>query len=100
MISYARRFLGPIIQYDHENQSCLLETLLLYLKSSCNRQKTAESAYVHINTINYRIKRIEEIAGVDLKDPDARLNLHVGLEVYNTLTENERKSLFAPSIYQ
>jgi purine catabolism regulator len=36
---------------------------------------------VHPNTLRYRLDRIREISGVDLEDPETRLNLAVALRV-------------------
>jgi DNA-binding PucR family transcriptional regulator len=33
----------------------------------------AERLHVHRNTFRYRLRRIEELAGIDLDDPDERL---------------------------
>lgn len=63
---------------SHEN---LVETLAVYL--SCGGDVTSSSAslHVHRSTLYYRLGRIEEIAGVDLRDGEQRLWLHLGLKM-------------------
>jgi len=55
-------------KYDTKNSSNLLETLEMYLEKHRNIGLSAEFLYIHRNTMKYRINRIEEILGCDLKD--------------------------------
>ncbi len=45
------------------------------------KQQAAARLRVHPNTLRYRLDRIREISGVDLEDPETRLNLAVALRV-------------------
>lgn len=58
-----------LTDYDQKNHTQLISTLETFLKYDGNLYETAEHLHVHVNTIHYRIKRISEIAQVDLKDP-------------------------------
>ncbi|NUR06024.1 MAG: helix-turn-helix domain-containing protein [Nocardioidaceae bacterium] len=66
---------------DADSNDNLVETLAAYL--SCAGDVTAASAalHVHRSTLYYRLGRIEEIAGVDLRDGEQRLRLHLGLKM-------------------
>ncbi|MBU3113226.1 PucR family transcriptional regulator [Clostridium lacusfryxellense] len=55
-------------KYDLKNSSNLLETLEIYLEQQKNIGLAAECLYIHRNTMKYRINRIEEILGCNLKD--------------------------------
>lgn len=63
----------------------LQQTLRAYL--SCNGSPTdaAERLHLHRNTVLYRLGRIEEIAGLDLRDPEVRLSLHLALKIEDVL---------------
>ena len=50
------------------SQGILVETLLAYYMSGFNVGKTAEALYIHRNSLQYRLKKIEEILEVDLED--------------------------------
>ncbi|MFC8381797.1 PucR family transcriptional regulator [Nocardia sp. NPDC057272] len=50
----------------------LWETLCCYLGNDRNRKKTASALGVHTNTIDYRIRRVGQLTGLDL-------TLHAGL---------------------
>lgn len=47
----------------------LLETLRRYIGNNLDRQRTARVMRIHPNTLTYRLKRIEEITGLDPARP-------------------------------
>ena len=66
---------GPIARlqaYDAEHRSDLLLTLRCWLDSFGDIQAAARRAIVHPNTLRYRMRRVAEVAGLDLADPDQR----------------------------
>lgn len=73
--------LGELIQSDQEGESSLLMTLEEYLKHQCDLKKTAQSLYLHPNTLRYRLKKIEEILSVPLDDFDTKLNLMTAFKI-------------------
>lgn len=60
--NYCHPALKIIYNYDIE----LHETLKKYLECSKNATFAAEQLFIHRNTLNYRIKKIEELTGLDL----------------------------------
>lgn len=75
---YYDEVIEPIVRYDNYNQTDLYEVMESYLKHSGSVKDTAEELYVHRNTINYKIKKIEEILQVDLSSLDQRMKLMIG----------------------
>ncbi|SDN97240.1 PucR family transcriptional regulator [Alkalicoccus daliensis] len=67
--------------YDREQNSSLLETLEAFLYKDGNMNETAKLLHCHVNTLNYRLKRIQEISGVKLKDPVQKLGLYLDLKL-------------------
>lgn len=65
--------------YDAKNQTNLLHTLDVYLLNDCNAQHCGRLLFLHRNSLVYRIHRIQEIAGIDLSDPDERSYLRLSL---------------------
>ena len=59
----------------------LLATLERYLDLAGNAHATAADLRLHRTTLYYRLQRIEELAGTDLKDGDERLCLHLALKL-------------------
>jgi len=80
LVDYSRRHLGPLIKHDATRKGNLVATLRAYLETG-EQQQAAQRLRVHPNTLRYRLDRIREISGVDLEDPETRLNLAVALRV-------------------
>jgi len=80
LVDYSRRHLGPLIEHDSTRKGSLVPTLRAYLETG-EQQRAAQRLKVHPNTLRYRLDRIREISGVDLEDPETRLNLAVALRV-------------------
>ncbi|PZG02678.1 PucR family transcriptional regulator [Micromonospora deserti] len=59
----------------------LLATLERYLDLAGNAHATAAELRLHRTTLYYRLQRIEELAGTDLKDGNERLCLHLALKL-------------------
>ena len=68
--------------HDRDHRSDLVNTLEAYLEHGGALAEAAASLNVHRNTLLYRLERIEEIAGVDLRNVQQRLNLYVALKSY------------------
>jgi purine catabolism regulator len=79
--SFAGRMLEPLVAYDRARGAPLLKTLEVYLQRHGNLRQSARDLHIHLNTLNYRIQRISEVIGADLKDADVRLDLLLALRV-------------------
>ncbi|TAK23384.1 MAG: PucR family transcriptional regulator [Chloroflexota bacterium] len=77
--------LGALADYDRQHDGELVRTLDAYFASLCSPTDAADRLHVHRNTLLYRLRRIEEIAGVDLANGEVRLALHLGLRVGDVL---------------
>ena len=72
------RYLESLIErLSHEPD--LLRTLECYLEQLQKRKQTALILGIHPNTLNYRLERIQEIAGGNLEDPAWLAKLYVAL---------------------
>ena len=80
LVDYMRRHLGPLVEHDTARKGSLVPTLRAYLETG-EQQEAAKRLRVHPNTLRYRLDRIREISGVDLEDPETRLNMAVALRV-------------------
>lgn len=78
---FAERVLGPLLVADDHRRELLLETLRAYVDSGFNQRETARRSFVHFNTVAYRLRRIEELLGLDLNDPQALLDVTFALRV-------------------
>lgn len=75
----------PIIileDYDRRNNSELLVTLEAYLDYDLNINETARQLHIHVNTLNYRLKRIAEIADINFKSFNEKAELYLNLKLH------------------
>src|SRR5438105_7361631 len=84
LVDYSRRHLGPLVEHDAARKGALVATLRAYLETG-EQQHAAQRLRVHPNTLRYRLDRIREITGLNLEDPETRLNLSVALRVQSLL---------------
>lgn len=82
VIDFINEVLGPLIDYENSRKGELLKTLYEYLEKNQNVKRTADSLHVHINTLSYRLKRIEEILSIDLTDSKQLLNIHLAISMF------------------
>ncbi|MEV7966612.1 helix-turn-helix domain-containing protein [Sphaerisporangium sp. NPDC088356] len=73
--------LGALKKQDQRRDGALLETLKEYLRSDCHVQQTATAMYLHPNTVLYRLRAIEKVTEVDLKQPRELLRLQLAVMV-------------------
>jgi hypothetical protein len=83
--AFAAEVLGPLIDHDRNHRAELLRTLAAFLDHHGRALPAARALYVHVNTVSYRLRRIESLSGLDLSDPDDRLVAHVALKIVEGL---------------
>jgi GAF domain-containing protein len=65
-----REAVRRLAEYDEQRSTYLLRTLEEFLRRRGNISATAEALYVHPNTLRQRLRRIQELSGVDLRKDD------------------------------
>ncbi len=83
--SFAAEILGQLGGQDRQRGTELLTTLACYFRENSSPQRTARSLHVHPNTVAYRIRRIQEITGLQLGNYRDRLMAQVALEIIDVL---------------
>lgn len=78
-------FIHPMLwelrRYDEENHTDLLNTLCVFLGRNCDLNEAAGLLYIHRNTLLYRLRRIEKILHINLKDLGTRQVLSLGCKL-------------------
>ncbi|MBA2692960.1 MAG: helix-turn-helix domain-containing protein [Rubrobacter sp.] len=83
-LSAFRELVRPLEEYDREHKGDLVRTLAVFFEANANASEAAERLFLHRNSMAYRLDRIQEITGLDLKDHRARLALQLGLLASNS----------------
>jgi sugar diacid utilization regulator len=60
----------------------LVETLERYLDLGGDARAAAEALYLHRSSLYGRLRRIEEVSGIDLRSGDDRLEAHLGVRLW------------------
>ncbi len=77
--------LRGLLDGGHEQLVLTLET---YLDHAGDVKSTAAELWLHRTSLYYRLRRIEEVAGVDLNRGEDRLLCHVALRLSRLLAQS------------
>lgn len=77
--AFASRVLDPVLDYDARNDAGLVETLEAFLDHSGSWSRVAQHLHLHVNTVRYRISRVEELTGRDLGRFEDRVDVFLAL---------------------
>ncbi|WP_199254674.1 PucR family transcriptional regulator [Mycolicibacterium mengxianglii] len=73
--------LQPLIDYDRTRRGQLVRTLEVLLNEATNTSAAARTLFLNRHSLLYRIKLIEELTGLSLKNPADRFHLEVSVRV-------------------
>jgi sugar diacid utilization regulator/putative methionine-R-sulfoxide reductase with GAF domain len=78
-----RRFvdelLGPLLEYAQSRDTPLLETLEALSAARWVRRAASRQLGIHINSMTYRVERIQALTGLTLDDPETRVAISIAL---------------------
>lgn len=77
---------GPVARladYDRDHGSQLVDTLRAWLDSFGDVVAAAAAMHVHPNTFRYRLRRLAEVGGLDLDDPESRFAAMLQLRLFD-----------------
>lgn len=84
--SYYEEIIEPLHEYDTRYKMDLVSSLFVYFEENGNVVQTAKRLFVHRNTLDYRLKKIEDVTGKNLNDPYDRLTLQLGVIIGKQMT--------------
>ena len=83
----AKRLIAPEIERfvaeDREQGGALTRTLLAYAEADLNAKAAAETLLIHVNTAHYRLARIAEKTGCDLRRLPDVIDLVIAIRLYD-----------------
>jgi sugar diacid utilization regulator len=82
---FAMGVLGKLSVHEREHKSEYLTTLACYFRENNSPQRASRVLHVHPNTVTYRVRRIEEITGLDFDNYRDRLMAQVALEILDAV---------------
>lgn len=79
--------LKKLYDYDLVNDTNFFNTLWIYLKCDCIAKNTAETLFIHRNSLAYRIERILEICNISELSVELKHALISSYMIYNYLNK-------------
>jgi len=76
---FVEELLGPLLQYAQSRDTPLLETLEALSAKRWVRRAAARHLGIHINSMSYRVERIQSLTGLSLDDPETRVAISIAL---------------------
>ena len=73
--------IGKIRKYDKENNTSLVDFLRTYMDNNGNVQHVAEIQFIHRNTVNNNLKRIEKITGYNPSNLNEKVRFFLGFYI-------------------
>lgn len=73
-------YINQIIKQD--KKSVLIKTLNSWFIHNCQMKQTSEALYIHRNTLEHRLRKIESLTGLNLERIEDRLLLFIALSIY------------------
>jgi sugar diacid utilization regulator len=75
----------PLVTYDEQYETDLVQTLETFLDADGNVAGTAQRLYTHRHTVRYRLERVRDLTGLDVSSTDGRERLGLGLKAMRVL---------------
>ncbi|MCK8435951.1 PucR family transcriptional regulator [Streptomyces sp. D2-8] len=82
--AFADGMLRPLYEHDATGRGDLVASLRAWLSKHGQWDAAAAELGVHRHTLRYRMRRVEEILGRSLDDPDVRMELWLALKAATT----------------
>jgi DNA-binding PucR family transcriptional regulator len=77
--------LEPLVVYDEQYETDLVQTVESFLDCDGNVAQTAQRLFTHRHTVRYRLERVRELSGLDVGSSDGREKLSLGLKAMRVL---------------
>ncbi|WP_431039345.1 PucR family transcriptional regulator [Streptomyces sp. P6-2-1] len=79
--AFTARLLDPLRAYDRRHRAELIPTLEAFLDSDGSWTRCAARLHLHVNTLRYRVGRIEQLTGRDLSRLEDKLDFFLALRM-------------------
>ncbi|MFG2250892.1 PucR family transcriptional regulator [Spirillospora sp. NPDC048823] len=85
-----QRPLALLLKYDEEHDTDLIPSLCAWLDAFGDVKTAADAVHVHPSTFRYRLRRVVEISGLDLRDQEQRFAAMLQLRLLPTIGPSRR----------
>jgi GAF domain-containing protein/PucR-like helix-turn-helix protein/diguanylate cyclase with GGDEF domain len=73
--------LGPVLDYDAERDTRLVDTLEAWFATGGGLRETADRLHIHPNTVSQRLERVGQLLGQGWREPSRKLDVQLALQM-------------------
>jgi len=94
--TFSSQIMEPLLDYDAENKTKLTETALQFVSCDGSIHKLAKMLLQHENTIRYRLDKIRNVTGLDVRRPEQyeRLSIAVKIHISRNLLQEFSRGIY------
>ncbi|WP_318065992.1 PucR family transcriptional regulator [Clostridium boliviensis] len=81
LIRYCHPDILRLKEYDRNHKTDYLRSLYTYIVNMGNLAASADELYIHRNTMNYRLTKIQELLSVDIYNRDCYMTLYFSYKI-------------------
>ncbi|WP_155357770.1 helix-turn-helix domain-containing protein [Acrocarpospora macrocephala] len=86
IVAFTEAVLGPMLRWDRDHSTDLVQTLRVYVDSHCSPARAARALNVHINTVSQRLDRITMLLGPAWREPEPFFRVTVAVRMHALAT--------------
>ncbi|WP_160317159.1 PucR family transcriptional regulator [Oxobacter pfennigii] len=86
---FCSKWIFELMEYDKVNHTKFMQTLYVYLICGRDVSKAAHIFNIHRNSMDYRIKKIEEILDIDISDAETHFALYSSIKILSFIKDEE-----------
>lgn len=87
--TFHQDMLGHLYFYDQLHNTDFVDFLRIFLEENGSANKISKRLFIHRNTVNYKINKIESLLDLDLNSTFARTNLNVAFMIEDVLNQQK-----------
>jgi hypothetical protein len=81
MRTFYNSLFRDLLEYDRINNTELMKTLETYISQQAKYLPTANKLFIHVNTLKYRLQKIEELIETDIRSVEGLSTVVLGLKI-------------------
>ena len=81
LIHYCHPDILRLKEYDQNHKTDYLKSFYTYIVNMGNLAASADELYIHRNTMNYRLSKIQELIAVDIHNRDCYMALYISFKI-------------------
>jgi len=82
VLPFVRRTIGPVLDYDEEHGTDLVDTLEAYFSNDRNLARTGTALQIHVHTVTQRLERITKLLDDGWQQHDRSLEVQIAQRLH------------------